>query len=338
MILLSILMRPFSWFYGMVLFFRHWAYDKGYKKRYSFKTPSICVGNLSLGGTGKTPMVELLLRHYQADKYVRTAVLSRGYGRISQGLVLGTSLSTVEDLGDEPYQIAQSFPETTLVVSASRVAGMSYLEGLEPAAPHVVVLDDALQHRAIQASFTILLTTFSQPFYRDKLLPSGRLRDLPSRAQAADVLVVTKCPSDLSNAQRKEMLTHFSSHFKKLICFSYLDYDPVWKGLEASVKASDYIGKEINLITAIAQPEPLLRYLEGMGIKYKHWRFKDHHFFTPNEIAQLEELSNVVCTQKDFTKLKDRIEGIYYIGVQHVFFEQDAIPFYKALPEVSASI
>ena len=335
MIILSILLRPFSYLYGMAISIRHWAYNRGVLKSHAFKTPSICVGNLSLGGTGKTPMVALLLRHYNTIEAFNTAILSRGYGRISKGLVHASEHATVEDLGDEPFQIAQSYPKNPLVVSASRIEGMSYLEGLASKAPHLVILDDALQHRAIQASYTILLTTFSKPFYKDSLIPSGTLRDLPSRAKTADLIVVTKCPENMSNSQRETKLTHIPKHSNQKICFSYLRYNTIWRGVKSDLNGSDFVGVEINLITAIAQPEPLLRYLDKLGVKYRHWRFRDHHFFTANEVAELENLPHLVCTEKDFVKLKDRLDNIHYIGVEHAFFEDDAKVFYSALPAIS---
>ena len=335
MIILSILLRPFSWFYGMAISLRHWTYDRGILKSQSFKTPSICVGNLSLGGTGKTPMVALLLRHYNTVEALNTAILSRGYGRISKGLVHATEHATVADLGDEPFLIAQSYPKNPLVVSASRIEGMNYLEGLGVKAPRLVLLDDALQHRAIQASYTILLTTFSKPFYKDSLIPSGTLRDLPFRAKIADLIVVTKCPENMSTAQRAAITTQISKYSNKKICFSYLRYSTLWRGVQSDLNGLDFVGKEINLITAIAQPEPLLKYLDRLGIKYRHWRFRDHHFFTANELTQLESLPHLVCTHKDFVKLKHRLDKIHYIDVQHAFFEDDAKVFYSALPAIS---
>jgi tetraacyldisaccharide 4'-kinase len=301
--IVKLLLWPFSFIYSLALRLRHWSYDSGFFASTTFKTPTICVGNLSLGGTGKTPMIELLLRYFNTQQKDPSnyciAVLSRGYGRKSKGVVEASSLSTVEDLGDEPYQIAQSFPANRVVVSSSRVAGMTYLEQSDLGQNlGLVLLDDAFQHRAISPSLSILLTSFHRPFPADDLLPLGTLRDLPSRASSADLIVVTKCPLTLSNDQRVEL---------------------------------------INRISPSANPEPLLTYLNANGIDVLHKKYVDHHFFTSKEIEELATIPKIICTEKDFVKLKDSLENLYYIPVEHHFFKEDQIGFYQAISTLQVS-
>ena len=331
---LRLLLWPFSMIYGMLLTVRHGLYNSGFWKSTSFKTPSICVGNLSLGGTGKTPMIALLLNHYKTEPAKRTAVLSRGYGRISQGIVAASKNSTVADLGDEPYQLANDFPESRLVVAASRVAGMNYLESpLHGPLPDLVLLDDAMQHRALIPSFNLLLTSFSRPFPADALLPVGTLRDLPSRAQIADLIVVTKCPEGIDPQQKEALKASIAMYSQAPVVFSYLEYAAFWIGLKDQKNALEYVGKEVTLVTAIANPEPLVLHLKSLGILVHHKKFQDHHFFTPQEIDSLRALPNLCCTQKDFVKLKEQLDLIYYIPVRHAFFKEDARTFYNALPD-----
>ena len=340
--IVKLLLWPFSFIYSLALRLRHWSYDSGFFASTTFKTPTICVGNLSLGGTGKTPMIELLLRYFNTQQKDPSnyciAVLSRGYGRKSKGVVEASSLSTVEDLGDEPYQIAQSFPANRVVVSSSRVAGMTYLEQSDLGQNlGLVLLDDAFQHRAISPSLSILLTSFHRPFPADDLLPLGTLRDLPSRASSADLIVVTKCPLTLSNDQRVELINRISPSANQQLFFSYLSYKEKWPGLKKVLQIQDFIGEQITLVTAIANPEPLLTYLNANGIDVLHKKYVDHHFFTSKEIEELATIPKIICTEKDFVKLKDSLENLYYIPVEHHFFKEDQIGFYQAISTLQVS-
>jgi len=338
----KLLLWPFSFIYSLVLRLRHWGYDSGFFASTTFKTPTICVGNLSLGGTGKTPMIELLLRYFNAKEKdpsnYRVAVLSRGYGRKSKGVLEASSLSTVEDLGDEPYQIARSFPANRVVVATSRVAGMKYLEQSTLSQTlGLVLLDDAFQHRAIRPSLNILLTSFHRPFPADVLLPLGTLRDLPSRASSADLIVVTKCPLTLSNDQRVKLINGISPLASQQVFFSYLSYQEKWPGLKNVLQMQDCIGEQITLVTAIANPEPLLAYLNANGIDVLHKKYADHHFFTPIEIEEFAAIPKIICTEKDFVKLKYSLENLYYIPVEHHFFKEDEIGFYQAMSALQVS-
>ena len=195
--LLKMLLFPFSVLYGIVVYFRNRFYDWGVFKSKSYKTAIICVGNLSLGGTGKTPMIELLIGLLRNTHKV--AVLSRGYKRKSHGFVLANVNSTVEDLGDEPYQIFSKFLDVTVAVDSDRQNGIAILE--RDIKPDVILLDDGFQHRKVKPGLSILLTSFTSLYSNDWYLPTGKLRDSRREAQRADFIIVTKNPVDSKEAQ-----------------------------------------------------------------------------------------------------------------------------------------
>ena len=202
MLLLRKIAFPISMVYALVVYLRNFLFDVGILKEISFKTKTICIGNLSVGGTGKTPMIEYLIE--MLGNSYKVAVLSRGYRRKSKGFILATPKSTVEKLGDEPYQIYSKYPEIVLAVDGDRCNGISNLENTLNL--DVILLDDAFQHRKVRPHYSILLTAYDDLYINDWYLPTGNLRDAKKEAKRANIIVVTKCPNDLSeNGQIKIM-------------------------------------------------------------------------------------------------------------------------------------
>ncbi len=313
---------PISLMYGLVVFVRNYLYDIGLFKSIAFDTPTICIGNLSVGGTGKTPMVEFLISHLK--KEYKVAVLSRGYKRKSQGFVLASIDSKVEELGDEPYQIHAKFPDVIVAVDGDRRNGISILE--KKVKPDLILLDDAFQHRKVKPSCSILLTSYNNLYSEDWYLPTGNLRDSKREAKRADFIIVTKCPSGLSENERQSILNKLKPKSYQKVTFSYLVYD------KAPLDA--LLNKRFTLVTGIADPTSLVSFLKAKELNFEHLRFSDHHFFTEEEIRILNGKEQVLTTEKDYVRLQGKVSNLSFIGVKHAFLgegEQDLIVDLHAL-------
>lgn len=317
--LLRKILFPVSLLYAMVVRFRNYCYDKGVFKSKSFRTPIICVGNLSVGGTGKTPMIEFLVSLLK--KEFKVAVLSRGYRRKSLGFILADSDTSVEALGDEPFQIYTKFPEITVAVDADRQNGISILEDKKCA--DLILLDDAFQHRKVRPDFSILLTAYGNLYTDDWYLPTGNLRDSKQQAKRADVIVVTKCPTAMSEAERKSIEHKLNPESHQRLLFSRLSYSTMLKGSDGDIHLEGLKHKKITLVTGIANPEPLLAHLKKEGVVFDYMRFKDHHFFTENELNQLREKECILTTEKDYARLSNRLQNLYFIAIKHEFSNAD---------------
>ena len=285
MIILRYLLFPFSILYGLITAIRNFLFDKGILKSYSFDIPIIAVGNLSVGGTGKTPQIEYLIRLLSPN--YKMATLSRGYKRKSEGFVLANEHSTAEILGDEPFQIHQKFPEIKVAVDANRKNGIEQLLNLEDK-PDVILLDDAFQHRKVKAGFYILLTAYDDLFCDDYMLPTGNLRESRNGANRADVIIVTKCAKDLSEIAQENIRRKIG--LKTPLFFSYIDYDDkVYNELES--KNVEEIKQEAKLLLAgIAKPEPFFGYLQAE--KDETLVYSDHHFFTEKDLIEIQNKAN----------------------------------------------
>ncbi len=325
--LLKKLLFPVSLLYAFVVYVRNFLYDTGIFKSLSYNTPIICVGNLSVGGTGKTPMVELLILLLQ-NRY-KIAVLSRGYKRESSGFVLATTESTVGQLGDEPFQIHSKFPKISVAVDADRRNGISILE--RDCRPDVILLDDAFQHRRVNPGFSILLTAYGKLYSDDWHLPTGTLRDSRREARRADLIVVTKCPPHLTEDERARIKSSLNPKKDQSVLFSCLSYTQEVKGSVPNRRLDDFKGKKITLVTGIADPGPLVSFLTERGISFEHLSFKDHHSFTANEVSMLNDKENILTTEKDYMRLKDRVENCCYISVSHNFLDNDGVLFEERL-------
>ncbi|WP_445382779.1 tetraacyldisaccharide 4'-kinase [Robiginitalea sp. IMCC43444] len=314
---------PVSLIYGLVVYLRNKCYDWGWFTSVSFSTPVLCVGNLSVGGTGKTPMVEWLLREIEGKKKV--AVLSRGYGRNSKGFLLAAKDKSAADLGDEPAQLYQKFPEVTIAVDGNRRRGIRKLQEL--LAPDLIILDDGFQHRRVQPRGSILLTTYDSLYTEDFYLPSGSLRDHKSQASRADVVVVTKSPEQLSDVSRERIRKRLKLHSEQLLLFASLAYEQAQTPEGKKIELSTLKDTPLTLVTGIARPEPLLNYLRSAGLQFRHMRFADHHNFSPGEIKQLQKQKCVLTTEKDAVRLRGQLDAMITIGVKHHFTPGEELLF-----------
>ena len=306
---------PIALVYGLVVYLRNYLFDIGFFRSMSFKTQTICVGNLSVGGTGKTPMIEYLITQLK-DKY-KIAVLSRGYGRKSKGFVLAKPTTTVEELGDEPFQIYSKFSDIVVAVDSNRRRGISILE--RDNALDIILLDDAYQHRRVKPNLSILLTAYNNLYCDDWYLPTGNLRDSKKQAKGADLIVVTKCPEYLSDKQQLLITNKLKLFENQQIAFSTLVYGTILKAYGEGLTLASLKGKKITLVTGIAFPSPLLRYLEKQGVDFEHLSFRDHHFFTEKEIHIFNTKELILTTEKDFVRLNGRVTKLCYIEVKHQF-------------------
>ena len=308
---------PFSILYGCITSFRNFLFDKGILQSYSFDVPIIAVGNLSVGGTGKTPQIEYLIR-LLAPNY-KIATLSRGYKRKSEGFVLADANSTPEILGDEPFQIHQKFPQIKVAVDADRKNGIEKLLSIKDK-PEVILLDDAFQHRRVKAGFYILLSAYGDLFCEDFLLPTGNLRESRKGAKRADVIIITKCPKDLSEIAQQNIKNKIGLEVP--IYFSYIDYHDLVYNPNESKKVSEIKLLDKLVIAGIAKPEPFFNYLEVS--KNDCLVYPDHHFFTEKDLNQIEAKANnkvIITTEKDFVRLMHHHwkTPIYYLPIKSSF-------------------
>ncbi len=292
--MLKALTIPLSWLYFMVLTFRHFLYDKHILLSHSVSVPTICVGNLAVGGTGKTPMVEYLVR-LLVSKGLHPAVLSRGYKRSTHGFVLADEQSTVATIGDESLQLKRKFPDVPVAVCENRVRGVRQLQRLIPDLD-VVILDDAMQHRAIRCGYTVMLTPYDRLYIDDQMLPWGRLRDLPSRALKADSIVVTKCPESIRPIDMRVVDNRLHLPTYQLLHFAGIDYAPVKEQGNPLV------------VCGIAQPQYLMEHVQALYPQAQLMAFPDHHAFTQEEIKEIvlkaRHFDFVLTTEKDWQRLQ----------------------------------
>ncbi|RVT77535.1 tetraacyldisaccharide 4'-kinase [Flavobacterium sufflavum] len=310
---------PFAILYGLITAIRNFLFDKGILKSYSFDLPVIAVGNLSVGGTGKTPQIEYLIR-LLSDNY-KVATLSRGYKRKSEGFVLADVNANAEILGDEPFQFFQKFPNIQVAVDANRKNGIEQLLSKNPK-PEVILLDDAYQHRKVKAGFYILLTAYGDIYADDFMLPTGNLRESRSGAQRADVVVVTKCPSDLSTAEQLSIKTKLKLAENQELYFSCIAYDDCIYSENSKIKISEIQDENKLLLAGIAKPEPFFSYLKNP--KDVCLTYPDHHHFSENDIQEIiikAQDSVIITTEKDYVRLKGSLpdEQLFYLPIQSSF-------------------
>lgn len=298
---------PASWLYGMAVWGRNRLFDCGILKSRQFDIPVICVGNLAVGGTGKTPHVEHLLRLLR-EQY-RVAVLSRGYKRRTSGFVLADANSTALDLGDEPMQLHSKIPDVTVAVDENRCEGVEHLKSL---GIEVVVLDDAFQHRHIHPSLSILLIEHDRQV-GDRLLPAGRLREPMGGIRRADIVVVTKCPSGMSETDYASAARSLSLSTKQQLFFSQMEYmglEPVFPD-EANTATAIRPDTNVLLVSGIANPLPIEVEVRRQSPHVTHLAWGDHHSFQPQDLkdinktfASLPTPRIFVTTEKDAARLK----------------------------------
>jgi tetraacyldisaccharide 4'-kinase len=308
------LLLPFSLLYGLITDLRNFLYNKGVLKTIRFEVFTINVGNLAIGGTGKTPHVEYLIRLLRPQYQIAT--LSRGYGRRSKGFVLADDTATADTIGDEPMQYYQVFgKEVTVTVGEERALAIPRIRYEKPRT-QVILLDDAFQHRSVQPHLNLLLTDYHRLFTRDFPFPAGRLRERRHGARRADAVIVSKCPSDLSIAERKQTEEDIRKYTSEdtPIFFSGIRYG---QPLPYSTHQPPQITPELILVSGIANPAPFEQYAKANFKVLTHFHFRDHHIYTRKDVSQIVQAAypsagdranvkrtvRVLTTQKDFVKL-----------------------------------
>ncbi len=296
---------PFVPAYYFIIWLRNTFYNVGVLHSETYDFPIICVGNLSVGGTGKTPMVEYLVMLLKSE--FKIATLSRGYKRKTKGFIIANNSTTVENIGDEPMQFHDKFNDITVAVDADRRHGISQLMKYDI---ETIILDDAFQHRRVEAGLNILLTTFSNPFYNDYVLPTGNLREPRNGAKRADIIIITKCPQNLNDSQKAEIIGNVKPSRHQKVFFSEIGYGVLPK----EVKKID----SFTLVTGIANPKPMVDHLRLQDLDFEHLQFKDHHEFTTSEIDELKSKKIILTTEKDYMRLKDHItnEKLFFLPIE----------------------
>lgn len=321
--LLRKILFPFAILYGFVTSIRNFLFDKGILKSFSFDIPIIAVGNLSVGGTGKTPQIEYLIRLLSPD--YKIATLSRGYKRESKGFVLANSNTNATILGDEPFQFYKKFSNIQVAVDADRKNGIEQLLS-QSIKPDVILLDDAFQHRSVKAGFYILLTSFGDLYSDDFLLPTGNLRESRRGAQRANIIIVTKCPINLTLEEQFKIRFKLDLEPNQELYFSYIDYDDFVYSENQKIPVTEIKNNSNKLLVAgIAKPESFFDYLESNTDSFI--TFPDHHNFTEKDINSIQNQAMgkvIVTTEKDYVRLKDKINDkqLYYLPIRSSILEK----------------
>ena len=339
-----IILFPFAWLYGVVIRLRHWLFDIGILSSERFPIPLIAVGNLSVGGTGKTPLVEYLIK--MLLPFYNVAVLSRGYKRKTSGFIKGNQFSKQTEIGDEPMQYLNKFGnKITVAVDEKRAHGVySLLE--KNGALDVILLDDAFQHRYVKPGLSILLTDYFNLYMEDHLIPVGKLRDVKTAAKRADIILVTKAPKVLSPITRKRITNLLKPTDNQRMFFSYLKYDKL-------MPANNHDGQQppenistIILFSGIANSYPMQEYLERKCNEMHVIDFKDHHVYRRKDMEQVRKMFDnvftrnkiIVTTEKDVMRLKDspyfsilKNLPVYYLPVRMKINKEDEYEFNKTI-------
>ena len=329
MVLKYLTLWPLSVLYGLGVSVRNRLFNLGILESHEFDIPIICVGNITVGGTGKTPHTEALINVLKND--YRVACLSRGYKRKTSGFVLATETSTASEIGDEPMQIKNKFPDITVAVDANRVRGIKKLMQL-PEKPDVIVLDDGFQHRYVKADINILLIDYNRPIYEDHLLPLGRLREKASAKDRANYVIVTKCPPNISPIEKRIILKHLNLMAYQQLLFTTMKYGDITP-LDKTSRCSITPDSAILCVTGIAQPAPYIEYLEKLTKQIHQIAFPDHHNYRDGDIHRIiqdyDKISNpnkyIFTTEKDAVRLAlsnipDEIrQRIFYVPIEPEF-------------------
>ncbi|NRR91138.1 tetraacyldisaccharide 4'-kinase [Winogradskyella undariae] len=311
---IRIILFPIVPIYYLITWFRNWLFDVGLKTSKSYDFPVICVGNLSTGGTGKTPMIEYLIRLLKDQKQLAT--LSRGYKRKTEGFVLADETANADTIGDEPFQFHRKFNDVTVAVDANRQNGIDQLRELEKQ-PEVILLDDAYQHRKVKAGLNILLTAYNNLYYKDIVLPTGNLREPRSGANRADLIVVTKCDKSISESEKQKITSRLKLKANQQLFFSYVDYALQVKSDLEELELTTL--PKFTLVTGIANAKPLVGFLKEKELEFEHLEFNDHYDFKASDIKNLESKTLIITTEKDYVRLRDykSLSGkLFYLPIE----------------------
>ena len=321
MSLLRKLLFPLSLLFKFIQEVRNLLYDLNIIANTKFNIPTISVGNLSMGGTGKTPMVEYLLSNLLI-KY-KIGILSRGYKRKSNGFLKLNEYSDISVVGDEPFIIQKTFPDSNVYVCEDRVTGIKNI--LKNDELDFIILDDAFQHRKLKTTLNIMLSSFSKPFYNDYIFPVGDLRESRLSYKRANIIIITKCPANLSQNEMNDIKLKINPLEDQKIFFTTISYKDILFG-NKSVNINSIINKEILLVTGIAETDSIIRYLNSRSIKFKHLEYSDHHHYSNNYINKILKLSRnslVLTTKIDYYKLKDNINNLLYLDIETRFLKNE---------------
>jgi tetraacyldisaccharide 4'-kinase len=328
MSLFKVLLWPFTVLYNLVMKVRNYLFDIGHKPSFKFDSVIISVGNLNVGGSGKTPMIEYLVRLLN-DRY-SIAILSRGYGRKTKGIRLATDQDDAATLGDEPFQYYRKFgSRITVCVGEERVLAIPTILNEHPET-QIILLDDAFQHRSVIPQFSILLTEYFRPFYKDFLMPFGRLRESRSGANRADAIIVTKCADSILQKEVEEGIHRYAGD--KPIFFSTFKYqEPV------AFQTGSRIGAKLILVSGVANSTSLEMFVSTYFELVKHFQFGDHHFHSADDVSKIQsyaqehKVDSILTTEKDMVKLiSPRLKSVllsnrwFYLPIETSFVKNGA--------------
>lgn len=330
--ILRIIAYPLGWTYALAVFVRNKLFDWGLLDSATAECPTISVGNLTAGGTGKTPHTEYLLELLSSSG-IAVAEVSRGHKRKSRGFMEYGESCTAEDIGDESFQIARKFPDVKIAVDHERVHAIRLLKEKYPGLS-AVVLDDCMQHRYIKPGISILLCDYARPYYKDCILPYGNLRECKNESRRADIIIVSKCPRDMTPAERTTIINEVRPLPHQRLFFTTMEYGAAYplfgEGHAKKMEKSD----KVLMLTAIANPRPLQEHLETMFDEVVAMSFSDHHFFTADDWQNISETfgnssgSMILVTEKDASKIQDDISvpanlkpHIFVLPIRVVFLE-----------------
>lgn len=350
--IMDALLKPFSWAYGAGVWMRNTAFNIGMLPQEEFNVPVVSVGNITVGGTGKTPHVEYIVEALYRRYHV--AVLSRGYKRKTKGFILASNNMTPRDIGDEPYQIYRKYSGLiTLAVCENRRKGIRELLRIDPDI-NLILLDDGFQHRYVKPKVNVVLVDYNRPPYEDRLMPLGTLREPVERLLRCDVVVVTKCPSDLTAMDIRMMKKNLDLFPSQRLYFSnirYADPVPVFPVQSPQLTSLQWLRDDDALLclTGIATPKPLVRYLRQFSTRIKVMHFDDHHFFTRRDFGDIFKVYNslegkrkfIITTEKDAVRIMNnpyypptKRNCIFYIPMRVGFLEMEGANFIDGLVEM----
>ncbi len=343
---LRLLLLPFAGLYGLIVEVIKLSYKLGWRISRRTEVASIVVGNLSTGGTGKTPHVEYVIGHL--GPYHKVALLSRGYGRKTRGFKLVNAKDSAEAVGDEPLQICLKYPEIPIAVCEKRVDGMNQILKLKPET-QMLIFDDAMQHWPVRADYYIMLTTYRDPFFNDYPLPAGNLREFRFNYKRANMLIVSKCPSTLSDAEAREFLQKLSPQKQQKVFFSYFKYGSpyIYGEKDQTIPLEQLESREVLLISGVANPEIIETDLRSRGANVQLLRYADHHQFRQSDwiniLQKWQQLKSksenclLLTTEKDATRLAGFLDAsipLYVLPVEVEISFNQAPALQRALVEV----
>ena len=339
-------LAPLSWLYGLGVGFRNMLFEIGILKSRSFDVPVISVGNITVGGTGKTPHVEYLIRLLK--DLCKVAVLSRGYKRKSHGFVLADENTTVRDIGDEPFQMKTKFPDIIVAVDGKRTRGITQLTSGDQDKPDVILLDDAFQHRYVKPGINIMLVDYHRLIIYDKLLPSGRLREPVKSKDRADIVIITKCPTDMKPMEYRVITKAMSLYPYQQLFYSTHEYEalrPAFQNNQSHPSIQSIQSHHVLLLSGIASPEQMLIDLQTRAKQITPLSFSDHHDFSNKDIHHINEVfaglpspKIIITTEKDETRLlnakglSDEVKrNLYVLPVRIKFMLDQEETFNKSI-------